>query len=184
MKSKYFLLTLLLSVGFGFALTENLSAQKRDHLTDKEIDIIRDIQELDLREKVYVKAIDRRFLVLNNDASQANQVEKDLDKWGELRQGTRVELISDIEKILDEAMDKIEDVAERDPKNDLIPYAVNDLADGAKRFIPELQSLAEKTSDDREKAVIGEAIENCRKILEVAPNYPRPKKKPKRETVN
>ena len=154
------------------------------HLTEKEIELVRNVQELDLREKVFVKAIDRRFLILNNDTSQTKQIEKDIDVWGDLRQGTRAELLSDIDKILEEATEKIEDVSERDPKNDLIPYAVNDLADGVKRFLPELQNLSKTTTDSREKALIASAVEKCERILEVAPNFPRSSKKPKRPKDN
>ena len=99
---------ILLLTAYCSLLTVN--AQRRDHLTEQEVELVRDAQQIDERMKVFVKAIDRRWLVINNDNSQAKQVEKDVNSWGELPTGTRAQLLKDIEKLLDEAISKIDDV--------------------------------------------------------------------------
>ena len=182
MKVKYIFYVLSIAFVSLIALTDSSSAQaRRDHLTDQEVEIVRDVQELDRRMEVFVKAIDRRFLVLNNDNSQAKQVEKDLDKWGELPKGTRIQLLSDIEKILEEATVKIEDVVERDKDNELIPFAVHVLADGARRFVVQFETLSKAATDNREKGLIDRAYDLSNRIIEVSANVPKPDKKKKKK---
>jgi hypothetical protein len=120
----------------------------------------------------------------NSEAENARQIEKDSDKWGELPKGTRAELLSDIRKIFDETIDKIDDVYERDPKNDLIPYSLHLLADGARRFAPELEKLKETTTDPREIGLINSSLDSIEQILESAAKVPRPDKKPKKKKEN
>lgn len=152
-------------------------AQRRDHLNDKlndkEIELIRDEQSIDRRMEIFIKAIDRRFLALNNDSSNAKQIEKDVEKWGELPKGTRAELLRDIEEILDESISKVDDVAAHDIKNKLLPVAVNILADGANRFIPELKSQLAKASDEMEKGIILGSIDFCTQIIEASAKVPK-----------
>lgn len=167
---------------FVFIFFSKQANAQRDNLTYEEIEMIRDEQELDKRMEIYVKAIDRRLMVLENTtAAHAKEIEKDSGKWGELPKGTKTELLSDIRKILDETIDKVDDVYERDPKNDLIPYSLHLLADGAKRFIPELNKLKESTTDSREIGLINNSLDSCEQILESAAKIPRPDKKPKKK---
>jgi len=164
-----------------FPLISNAQAQ-RDNLTYEEIEMIRDVQELDGRMEIYVKAIDRRLMVLENKtAENAKQIEKDSNKWGELPKGTKAELLSDIRKILDETINKIDDVSDRDSKNDLIAYSVHVLADGVKRFVPELEKLKEATTEPREIGLINSSLDSCGEILEAAAKIPKPEKKPKKK---
>lgn len=154
----------------------------RDNLTYEEIELIRDIQDLDGRMEIYVKAVDRRLMVLQNTtAAHAKEIEKDSKKWGELPKGTKAELLSDIRKILDETIDKIDDVSDRDAKNELIPYSIHVLADGVKRFVPEFEKLKESTTDSREIGLINNALDSCEQILEAASKIPKPNKKPKKK---
>ncbi len=148
-------------------------AQRRDHLTAPEIELIRDAQQVDVRMQIFVKAIDRRFLALNNDASQAKQIEKDAEKWGELPTGTRTQILIDIERLLEESISKVDDAASRDVKNKLLPVAVNFLADGATRFVPELKSQLAKTTDEKEKGAILGALEYCGQIIEASAKVPK-----------
>ena len=161
----------------AFIFVSPSSAQQRDHLTNEEIELIREIQELDLRMEVYVKAIDRRFLVLNKDTSQAGQIEKDSEKWGVLPKGTRLELLLDIKKILQEAIDKIDDVALRDEKSELLPYAVHVLADGVRRFAPELEKIRDTATEKREIGVIADSLDFSNQIIEASTKIPKPTKK-------
>ena len=167
---------LLLILAF-LIFTYPIPAQTRDHLTYEEVELVRDMQELDGRMEIYVKAIDRRLLALNNDNSQTRQVEKDLKKWGELPKGTRLELLSDIKKILQEAIDKIDDVAAHDAKSELIPYAVHILADGVQRFVPEFQKLQATATEKREKGVLADSLEFSNQIIEASTKIAKPTQK-------
>src|ERR1041385_2007873 len=73
------------------------TAQTRDHLTDAETDLIRFHQELDKRIEVFIKAIDRRFEIINGVADpKVKKVMKGEPDWGDAPKGTRAELIGDI----------------------------------------------------------------------------------------
>ena len=163
----------LLFIGWQFFAAPSVFAQRRDHLTEMEVELVRDAQEIDSRMGIFVKAIDRRFLVLNKDTTQAKQIEKDLEKWGELPTGTRMEILRDIEKILDEAISKVDDVATRDMKSELFPVAVNVLASGATRFLPELKLQLDKTAGEVEKGSILNSIEFCNQIISASAKVPK-----------
>lgn len=169
---------------FAFAIFPISSHAQRDNLTYEEIEMIRDEQALDGRMEIYVKAIDRRLMVIQNTtAAHADEIKKDSEKWGELPKGTKAELLSDIRKILDETIDKIDDVSDRDAKNELIPWSLHVLADGVKRFVPEFEKLKESTTDTREIGLINNSLDSCEQILEAASKIPKPAKKPKREKL-
>lgn len=159
----------------------SINAQRRDHLSEMETELVRFFQEIDKRTEVYIKAIDRRFLVLNKDNSQAKRVEKDLEKWGELPKGTRGELLIDIEKILQEAIDNIDNIAERDAKSELLPKAVRTLAKGAQNFLPQLKLQIDKPNTNVERGAILGAIEYCNQIIEAAARVPADEKKTKKK---
>jgi hypothetical protein len=107
------LLTLLISLITGSTFIVN--AQQRDHLTEQEVDLVKEAQALDKRVDVFIKAAERRMMVINNSAgANAKQLKKDSERWGELPTGSRAELVSDIAKILDEAITNIDDVSARD----------------------------------------------------------------------
>src|SRR4029453_18555915 len=80
-------------------------AQPRDHLTDKETDLIRFHQQLDKRIDVFIKAIDRRFAIINGlEQAKTKKVDKEEPEWGDLPKGSRAQLMGDIASILDEAI--------------------------------------------------------------------------------
>ncbi len=153
-------------------------AQKRDHLTAEEIELIRDVQEVDLRMELFVKAIERRLWAIEGvdklGEEQKKRIDKDSDKWGALPTGTKLQLFSDIGKILNEAIDKLDDVYENEPKSELIPFAYEIIADYSENLIPRLASLAEKTSDKQELGLLETAADRCRDILDVRDTVPKP----------
>lgn len=197
----------VLTVFTGLTLfaPETINAQRRDYFTDQEIELVRDANEIDKRIDVLVKAIDRRFLVINSDNSQAKQVSKDLDKWGELPTGSRLELLSDISEIFQKAIDDIDDLASRKEMNENIskgtsenetdiytkqiikandkkfPIAVHTLADASKRILITLESLNKTTTDQKEKGLILSSIESCNMIIEASANIERPSSKKKND---
>ena len=121
---------LFLTAGLIFTLCtpEIRAVQARDHLTEQEVELVKDTQILDKRIEVFIKAADRRMLVLSGaDATNAKQSKKEAELWGALPTGTRAELIGDIARIFDEAITNIDDVSSRDEKNPLIPKALRNL---------------------------------------------------------
>ena len=119
------LLTLFISLFVGFSA----QAQSRDHLTQQEVDLVKEAQILDKRIDVFIKAAERRMMVINNSAAaNAKQLKKDSERWGELPTGSRAELVSDIARILDEAITNIDDVSARDERNPLIAKSLRKLA--------------------------------------------------------
>ncbi len=172
-----------ISLSIFFVTSTNLYAQRYDHLTDKEADLIREAQAIDLRMKVFVRAINRRFLVLDKKVltkQESKKLQKEAEKWGELPDDSRTKLLTDIEKILDEAINNIDDAAERDSKSDLFPSAVHILADASKNYIPKLKGFYESAKTDREKAVTYQAIEYCTMIIEASTKIKKPEKKKKK----
>src|ERR1051325_2388076 len=123
---------LLLLLLFGLlSFASPATAQTRDHLTPQEVDLVKEAQVLDKRIDIFIKAANRRLLVLNGGAAtpaNTKQAKKDAELWGELPTGSRAELVSDIARILDEAITNIDDVSSRDERNPLIPKSLRKLA--------------------------------------------------------
>src|SRR6185436_5751462 len=87
------LLSLLGSVSIASAVPQ------RDHLTELEVERVKEAQILDKRIEVFIKATDRRLIVLNGtQAANAKQLKKDTELWGELPTGSQSQLIGDIER--------------------------------------------------------------------------------------
>jgi hypothetical protein len=149
----------LLSLCFTLTLWLPVRAQKRDHLTEGEADLVREMQVIDKRIEVFIHAADRRLLVLANP--DAKQKKKEEERWGPLPQGTRAELLEDYKRILAEAMEKLDDAYERDRKNELLPKALAKFKDAAKRQIAQLRALAPHITDKREQRALAEAVEEA-----------------------
>jgi hypothetical protein len=161
-------------------LLSSLSATgraQRDHLTEQETDLVREEQALDRRTAIFIKAIERRLLVISDpQAAVSKQAKKDAEKWGELPKGTRAELLWDIAKILDEAIVNIDDTAARNPQSPLLPKALHNLADASTRFLGQLTPLRD-SAQGREREALEQAIENAQSIIEAAKKVPPPAKK-------
>jgi hypothetical protein len=156
--------------------------QDRDHLTPQEVDVVREAQVLDKRIEVFIKAIDRRMLVLKVGAAPSDkQLKKESETWGELPTGTRAELIRDIAKILDEAITNIDDVNARDAKNPLIPKALRKLAAAASRTVEQLKPTEGQAKDEAEVIGFELLVKHAEEIVEaaagLAPEVPKEKNK-------
>ena len=180
LKSTFFAFTTIFCIALLFSFSA--SAQRRDHLTETETELVREFQEIDTRTEVFIKAIDRRFLVLIAvNVGGDKQFKKDSEKWGELPTGTRRELLLDIERILQEAIDNIDQVAERNIKSELFPKSVHTLADAARKFLPQLKLQFDKTNTDMEKGAILGAIEFCNQIMDASAKVPKVVKEEKKK---
>src|ERR1700687_4047538 len=84
--SRHSLLMLILHgalMGGCFLINGSVTAQTRDHLTDQETELVRFYQELDKRIDVFIKAIDRRFAIINGMAPPpSKKLLKDEPEWG------------------------------------------------------------------------------------------------------
>ncbi|HEX8560287.1 MAG TPA: hypothetical protein VF668_19475 [Pyrinomonadaceae bacterium] len=143
------------------------AAQRREHLTPEEIELIRDNQVLDARTGVFVKAAERRLLAVTNPAEAAKNAAKDKEKWGELK-GTRAQFFYDISKILDEAVVNIDDVASHNPESPLLRTSLYVLAEATARLLPELSKLRESAAEEAEADQLDRAIEAAREIADAA----------------
>lgn len=159
-------------------LAFSASAQSRDHLTPKEVELIQDAQVLDQRIDVFVKAMERRMLVMSGaqptQASHSNKPPKDEEKWGELPKGTRAELIDDIARILEEAITNIDDVSMHDEKNPLLAKALRQLAASATQIANQLTPIREQAKSAEELSSIEQALENAQSIVDAAKKLPPP----------
>jgi hypothetical protein len=162
----------------GMILVQSLASfaatmQGRDYFTPEEIQLVQDAQILDKRIEIYIKAIDRRMLVLNNSAGgNPKQLKKDSEKWGELPAGTPAELMSDISRILDSAISNIDDVSTRDENNPLIPKALRKLSATATRVVAELRPRAAQMKSESESSTFDQLTENADSIIQAANKLP------------
>ena len=170
------LLSLLISLFAGSTFITPAVAQQRDHLTAQEVDLVKEAQALDKRIDVFIKAAERRILVINGSATAATntkQLKKDSEKgWGELPTGSRAELISDIAKILDEAITNIDDVSTRDERNPLIAKSLRKLAGSVNTIMAQLKPLASEAKSEAEVASFELLNEDAQSILEAANKLP------------
>jgi hypothetical protein len=147
---------LMLAVAFVFCVAQG-SAQSRDHLTEKEVDWVREVQAIDKRVEVFIKAADRRLLVLVHP--ETKQTKKEEEKWGPLPTGTKAELLEDYKHILEEAEEKLDDANDR--KDALVPKALSKFKEAARKQLEQLRTLEAKLSERRELKALSEAIEEA-----------------------
>ncbi len=151
-------------------------AQRRDYLTESEIELVRDAQELDLRVGVLTSAVDRRLRVLNDQPPG-----KENEKWGPMPKGSRLDLLSDVQKIIQKAVDDIDDVAARKKDEKIFPKAVWKLADACAGYAAEFKSLLDRATSDKERGSILTSTSLCRQVTEAAPQVPREPVKEKKK---
>ncbi|HEX8173683.1 MAG TPA: hypothetical protein VF543_01030 [Pyrinomonadaceae bacterium] len=174
------LFALIICALFASLPAEARNITKRDHLTEQEADLVREAQALDKRTDVFVRAAERRLLAINGATVVAStkKEQKEQEAWGPLPKGTRAELLGDFAKILDEAINNIDDVAARDSKNPLVPKALRRLAAAVNAFIPQINTLRAQARGGEELGAIEDALENMQLITEAASRLPPPVEKP------
>ena len=164
------------------------NAQRRDYMTEAEIELVRDAQEIDRRIAVLTRAIDRRFAVLKIDVGAPPRKE-DKEDWGDPPVGSRAELLLDIKKLLQKAIDDIDNVAahpssappktkEERHEAERFPKAMRNLAAAAARYLPAFRSELDNTSVELDKGPLLDSIDFCQQIVEASGKIPPdPKKK-------
>ena len=155
-------------------------AQRRDYMTDAEIELVREAQDIDLRVAVLTQMIDRRLAALSLDPGAGKVTPKNAEKWGPAPEGTRLQLLTDIRNLLQKAIDDIDDVAEHSSiaqaqnkkEGPLFPKAVRNLSAAAQRYKMIFKPLVDKASDQKERGILLASIESCDLILEAATQLP------------
>jgi len=99
-------------------------------------------------------------------------LKKESERWGELPTGSRAELVSDIARILDEAITNIDDVSSRDEHNPLIPKALRKLAQAVNNIMGQLKPLGAEAKSDAEIASFEMLNEDAQSILAAANKLP------------
>ena len=164
-----------------FSLATSASAQKRDHLTDPESDLIRFHQQLDKRIEVFIRAMDRRWAIINGTEFKPKSIVKGEPEWGEAPKGSRAQLLSDIAAILDEAITNIDDVSQHDEKNPLISRSLRKLTTAANGYVAQLNTLRQGTKDADELTAIERGLDHASQIIEAGNQLPPPAtEKPKK----
>jgi cobalamin biosynthesis protein CobT len=162
----------------ALVLPTSAKAQRRDYLTEAEIELVRDNQQIDLRIAVLTKAIDRRLAVIKN------QPVKEKEVWGEPPKGTRTELLIDIEKLLQKAIDDIDEVAERSKDSQFFPKAVNKLAASCTEYLPQFKSFLDATKDGKESGSLLGSIESCNSVIAASAKVPKEPAKEEKKKKN
>ena len=158
---------LLFALCLCAASAAQAAAQRREHLTPEEIELVRDNQQLDARTGVFIKAAERRLLAATNPAESEKNAPKEKEKWGELK-GTRTQFFYDISRILDEAVVNVDDVAEHNPESPLLRKSLYLLSEAAGRLLPELTKLRERAESEAEADQLDRALETAREITDAA----------------
>jgi hypothetical protein len=168
------LLSLLLFVSLSIIST-TAHSQTRDHLTPQEVDLVKDAQELDKRTEVFIRAVERRLMVISGTPlTNTKQSKKEAELWGDLPTGSRAELVGDIARIFDEAITNIDDVSTRDEKSPLIAKSLRRLAQAVNTTMTQLTPFRDKVTTDAEIASFEEFNEDAKQILTAANKLPPP----------
>jgi hypothetical protein len=188
MNARASILSLTITAIFFFVNSPNACASQthREHLTEQEVELVKEAQALDQRIGVFIKAADRRVQVITSiETITPKQMKKDAELWGSLPTGTRPELLGDIARIFDEAITNIDDVSSRDEKNPAVAVALRNLAAAVTRIVGQLKPLEEQAKGDLETSSFDQIIENAESIVQAASKLPPPvEKKAKGKTGN
>ncbi|MFT3746200.1 MAG: hypothetical protein QM785_18155 [Pyrinomonadaceae bacterium] len=185
----------LVAIAAIFAFLPSTASAQRDYFTAEEIELVRDAQRIDDRINLLTKIIDRRFDALKVDVHGAKISAKEQDKWGVLPESSRFQLLLDIKRILQKAIDDIDSLAERpdsgilpDPDDkkakstfaELFPKAVRALGTAAQRYQPALKAELDKPNPGSEKGSILDSLEFCDQIVAAVSKLPAEVEKPKK----
>lgn len=142
-------------------------AQSGDYLTEEEDDFVREAQEPDQRIKVFMKIIDRRLKAITGETpapddkkAQKNQEEENR-RWGVLPKLDRAGYLKQYILAIDEAMAKLEDAYERNPKATALTKALKNLLESTDEHLKILRNLESLVKSEQEKSLLSDAIEKA-----------------------
>lgn len=157
------------------ATAATVVAQRRDYLTEAEIELVRDNQRIDLRVDVLSKAVSRRLSIIEGTVPSL----KFGAEWGDPPNGSRSELLRDIDLLIGKAISDIDDVASRKAESEFFPKAVRRLASDCGIFLPRLERLTVSFTDERDKGSLVGSSGQCKDVISAArtlPDDPQKKK--------
>ncbi|HLG16218.1 MAG TPA: hypothetical protein VJH03_17175 [Blastocatellia bacterium] len=152
-----------------------------DYLTEEEDDHVRQAQKADDRIKVFMKIADRRLAAIIGPASPApdaksrKKAEEEERQWGVLPELPRSELLRHYARAIEEAMAKLDDAYDRNPKSSAIGRALATLAEATDRHLKILQSLASDIRNEKEDVAFRRAVSQAEVANEGAKKRPIPK---------
>lgn len=161
-------------VFLSFSFSVATSPQLRDALTPEEVDRLRDVQQLDQRTDLFIKIADRRFRALTVAGAAASESAKDVQRFGAFPEGNRTVLLNSLNRIIDEAITNIDDVASRDERNPLLAKAIRKLAEAATRYQPQLIALRGQIKDEEELGALESTLKALETVLEAVKDLPAP----------
>lgn len=182
-----FLVSILFTAAVVAATPFAATAQSRDCFTPDELEMVRDAQDIDLRINVLIHTVDRRLAVLKLDPGVPVKETKDSDKWGAMPEGTRIQLFTDISRILQKAIDDIDDTSAhagtkmaRTPETENKmnktdpPFrrALRTILAASERFKTVLSAEEDRTQDKAEKRAISNSVDLCDQIIEAISKLP------------
>jgi hypothetical protein len=136
-----------------------------DYLTEQEDKHVREAQRIDDRMKVFMKIADRRLDAITGAAPtpaekkpKDKKLEKQENDWGAVPSVSRAELLRHYARAIEEAINKLEDAHERNPKSSAIPKALIMLKDASERHLQTLHSLEAQMTSDAESGALRGAI--------------------------
>jgi hypothetical protein len=138
-----------------------------DYLNEQEDDYVRQAQDPDLRVKVFMKIADRRLAALKpvavdpSDKKAQERAEKELRNWGPLPKVDRAELLRHYTRAVAEAIAKLEDAYERNPKSSAIPKALTLMRDSTDKHLEILRPLQAEMKTESETAAFRQALEQA-----------------------
>ena len=151
----------------------NTALGQRDYLTPQEVDLVKEAQILDKRIDVFIRAAERRLIVINGSAAgNANHLKKESERWGELPTGSRAELVSDIARIIDAAIDNIDDVSMHDERSPLIGKSLRKLSTSVNSIMTQLKPLSADAKSEAEIASFEQLNEGVQSITEATAKLP------------
>lgn len=138
-----------------------------DYLTEEEDDLVREAQQPDLRMKVFMKIAERRLQMINkppvaaDDKKAQKQAEEEERKWGKLPDLSRADFLKHYARAVDEAMAKLDDAYERNPKASFVAKALKVLREATDEQLKVLHQLAAQVKTEEEKSALSDAIEKA-----------------------
>jgi hypothetical protein len=143
------------------ALAAPSAAQRSgDYLTAGELDLVRDVRQIDVRTMVFMTVANRRLLALADPNAEPKE-KRFGPKFGPLQKGTQVELLDDYRRTLDELMVKLDDEFERGGLTGDLRKALEMVVLETERQMKEIEGLRPKLTET-------DADRFARKALEVA----------------
>lgn len=128
-----------------------------DYLTEREIEVVRQAQQINWRVKVFMKIAERRLMLAEDP--QATQADRDKRNWGPLPSGSRAEMLKQYQQAIEETIINFEDTYDRNPKDKNLPKALTIFRQHTENHLPRLQALRSRITDQATGQVLEQTLE-------------------------